>query len=196
VVERGQHMGFAGETGKAVWVPPEGVGQDFNGDLAIQFRIGGAIDFPMPPRRSIQNAEPTDLGAGSFSPEALRWCLRVSRRTGLGRSASAVLREPTGIPPRGGDRGRWRRLAQERGTPAGRRSMAAGNSPRPGSSLLNSRRSVLPLDPIVHCGGEDERDGSGKEKLAGEQTARYRRAGWERHPAPRSETDSRKRNAY
>ena len=43
MVQRGEHLGFAGEAGQAVGILREGVGQNFDGDFAIQFGVGGAL---------------------------------------------------------------------------------------------------------------------------------------------------------
>ena len=43
-LRRGEHLGFAGEAGEAVGVGGEGVGEDFDGDVAIELGVGGAVD--------------------------------------------------------------------------------------------------------------------------------------------------------
>ena len=43
VVERGEHLRFALETGEAIRITGEGIGQDLQRDLAIQLGIPGAI---------------------------------------------------------------------------------------------------------------------------------------------------------
>ena len=44
MVQRGQHLRFAGEARQAVGIGGENVRQDFDGDVAIELGIGGAID--------------------------------------------------------------------------------------------------------------------------------------------------------
>ncbi len=45
MVERGQDFGFALETGQPLGVVHEGVGQDLQGDIAVQLGVAGLIDF-------------------------------------------------------------------------------------------------------------------------------------------------------
>ena len=45
MVERGQHLRFALETGEAIRIAREGVRQDLQRDLAIQLGIARAIDL-------------------------------------------------------------------------------------------------------------------------------------------------------
>jgi hypothetical protein len=49
MVERGEHLRFALEAGQSVSAVCERVGQDFDGDLAIQLAIAGAIHLAHPP---------------------------------------------------------------------------------------------------------------------------------------------------
>ena len=44
MVQRRQHLRFARETRHAVGIGGEGVGQNFDGDFAVELGIGGAID--------------------------------------------------------------------------------------------------------------------------------------------------------
>jgi len=44
MIERCQHLGFALEAGDALGVVGEGLRQHLNGDLALQFGVGGAVD--------------------------------------------------------------------------------------------------------------------------------------------------------
>ena len=44
VGDRGRSLGFAGETGEAVGVGCEGVGEDLDGDVAIEFGVRRAVD--------------------------------------------------------------------------------------------------------------------------------------------------------
>ena len=44
MVQRGQDLGFAGETRQAVGISGENIRQDLHGDFAIELGIGGAVD--------------------------------------------------------------------------------------------------------------------------------------------------------
>src|SRR4051812_30964372 len=48
VIELGEELGFTGEAGEALGVGGERVGEDFDGDLAIELAVGGAIDRTHP----------------------------------------------------------------------------------------------------------------------------------------------------
>ena len=53
MIQRGEGLGFAGETRQPIGVVRERVGQDFEGDVAIELRVAGAIDLrPCRLRRS------------------------------------------------------------------------------------------------------------------------------------------------
>ena len=52
MIQRGQHLGFALETGEILGVAGQRGGQDFDCDIAAQLRIARAIDLLMPPERS------------------------------------------------------------------------------------------------------------------------------------------------
>ena len=44
VVQRGQDLGFAGETREAIGISGEDIRKDFDGDFAIELGIRGAVD--------------------------------------------------------------------------------------------------------------------------------------------------------
>ena len=48
VVERGQNMGLTLEAGQSFGVAGQVIGQDLNGDLAIQFRVAGPVHHAHP----------------------------------------------------------------------------------------------------------------------------------------------------
>ena len=50
VVERRQQLGFALEPGEPVGVGGEVVGEDLDGDVALQLGVTGAVDLPHTPR--------------------------------------------------------------------------------------------------------------------------------------------------
>jgi len=62
MVERGQHFRFALEAREAAWVRRYGRGQDLDRDLALEIRVGGAIDLP--------HAAHADLGSDFVGAEA------------------------------------------------------------------------------------------------------------------------------
>lgn len=44
VIERGKDLRFAGEAGETIGVSGEGIWKDFDGDIAIELSVGGAVD--------------------------------------------------------------------------------------------------------------------------------------------------------
>src|SRR5262249_20149815 len=48
VIERSQHLCFAGETGHPLGILREGLRKDFDGDLAMELRVRRTIDFAHP----------------------------------------------------------------------------------------------------------------------------------------------------
>jgi hypothetical protein len=46
VIQGGERLCFAGEPGQSVVVAREQIGQDFERDVTIQFRVAGAVDDP------------------------------------------------------------------------------------------------------------------------------------------------------
>src|SRR4029453_12552778 len=49
MVQRGERLGFPGESGKAVRISGKGVGQDLQRDIAIELRIAGPKHLPHSP---------------------------------------------------------------------------------------------------------------------------------------------------
>ena len=49
VVEADEDLRFPLKPGEPVWICREGVGQDLQGDLAVELRVGDLPDLPMPP---------------------------------------------------------------------------------------------------------------------------------------------------
>ena len=53
MVQGGEDFGFALESGQALGISPDGLGQDLDRDLALEGRVRGAIDLrPSRPRRA------------------------------------------------------------------------------------------------------------------------------------------------
>ena len=48
VVEAGEDLGLPREPGEPIWISREGVGEDLQGDLAIELRVGGLPDLAHP----------------------------------------------------------------------------------------------------------------------------------------------------
>ena len=52
MVQRREDFGFALEPGEPVWIARHRSRQHFEGDLALQVRVGGSVDFAIPPTPS------------------------------------------------------------------------------------------------------------------------------------------------
>ena len=65
VIQRGQDLGFASESGQAIGIVREGIGQDLDGDPAVELGICGAID------RS--HAALAEFGGDAVVGNGLRW---------------------------------------------------------------------------------------------------------------------------
>ena len=44
MVQAGEHLGFASEPGETVGIGGEGVGENLDSDVAVEFGVGGAVD--------------------------------------------------------------------------------------------------------------------------------------------------------
>ena len=83
MVQRGQGLGLALEAGEAIGIVREGLGQDLDRDVAVQFRIARAKYLPHPAfadlGRDFVNAE---AGAGSQGQSVTQLYERVGRANG------------------------------------------------------------------------------------------------------------------
>jgi hypothetical protein len=49
MIQRGNGSGFLLETAQAILIPRQCLRQDFDGDVAVEARVAGAVDPPVPP---------------------------------------------------------------------------------------------------------------------------------------------------
>jgi hypothetical protein len=69
MVQRGEHLGFAGESRESIGVAGKGRWQDLDRDLAIELRIAGPVDSPIPPTPGSDSIRKTP----SCDPTAATW---------------------------------------------------------------------------------------------------------------------------
>ena len=80
VVERGEDLRLALEAGEALGVVGEGLGQQLEGDLAAELRVGGAVHLAHPARAERRE----DLVASQATTGCQAQCARDSSSTGAG----------------------------------------------------------------------------------------------------------------
>ena len=90
-VEAGENLGLPREPGEAVWVVSEGVGEDLQGNLAVELGVGGLPDLAHPAfAEESGDVVVAERCAGLESHPYVRPCLlnrcRAGRCPGLGHS--------------------------------------------------------------------------------------------------------------
>src|SRR5262245_13249284 len=91
MIERGQHLRFTSETRQPFRIRREGIGKDFQGDVAIQLRIARAIDLAhaaSPQKR--QDFERSESSSGGKRHWPVRFYATASRL-----SSERILRRMT-----------------------------------------------------------------------------------------------------